>query len=217
MVSIRSIPVLAIGLAMLCWFQLAGGRVPYLSDAVLASLYLSAFGICALVAGSLPAAERDVLADRLAACMAGAALVSVPLAVLQWVGLLRLDMDMPVMGGRPVAHMEQANLLCSLLIQGLLGVWRLAERRRLGAPAALALGAPVLLTIVLTQSRVAWVVAVAISARMVSAGRLTRPAPHRIILASPPVRERTALWRGRSRIQSRIPFPAGEPFSDART
>ena len=161
-VSIRSIPVLAIGLAALCWFQLASGRVPYLSDAALASLYLSAFGICALVAGSLPSVERDALADRLAACMAGAALASVPLAAFQWVGLLRLDMDMPVMGGRPVAHMEQANLLCSLLIQGLLGVWRLAERRRLGASAASALGVPILLTIVLTQSRVAWIVAIVV-------------------------------------------------------
>jgi O-antigen ligase len=160
-----SLPALAFALAALCWGQWGSGLVPYLSDAMLAALYLSAFGLCAVVAGSMPAAERDTLADRLSMALAAAALVSVALAVVQWLGILRLDMNLPVPGGRPVAHMEQANMLCSLLIQGAFGIWRLAERRRLGAWTAMLLGAPVLLGIVLTQSRVAWlVVAVVVGA-----------------------------------------------------
>lgn len=160
--DLYSMPTLACILVVLCWVQWAFGLVPYLSDALLASIYLFAFGLCAMVAGSLPAAERDALADRLSVAMAAAALFSVPLAMLQWIGMLRLDMNMPVAGGRPVAHMEQANLLCSLLLQGTLGIWRLAERRRIGAGVAMLLGAPILLTIVLTQSRVAWLVAAAV-------------------------------------------------------
>lgn len=156
-----SLPSLALGLSALCWVQSALGYVPYFSDAFLASLYLLAFAICIAAPVSLPAAQRDALADRLAAALATAAIVSAPIAVLQWLGLLTLDLGMPVAGGRPVAHMEQANLLCSLLIQGLAGIWRLQARGRLGRLAT-ALGIIILLpVVVLTQSRVAWLVAAA--------------------------------------------------------
>ena len=151
----------AMGLALLCWVQFAIGLVPYHSDALIPSLYLLGFALCAIVAGSMAEPARGALADRLAAAMLVAALVSVPLAVLQWVGWLRLDMGMRVQGGRPIAHMEQANLLCSLLIQGLCGAWRLVARGRLSSRVALAMCALLLLTIVLTQSRVAWIAALA--------------------------------------------------------
>lgn len=161
LIPARSLAVAAIGLALLCWLQFAFGLLPYRSDALMASLYLVAFGLCVIVASSLHLPQRDQLADRLAAAMALAALVSVPLAVLQWIGWLRLDMGLRVPGGRPVAHMEQANLLCSLFIQGAFGIWRLAAGRRLGPRMALVLLSPILLGIVLTQSRVAWLVALA--------------------------------------------------------
>jgi hypothetical protein len=159
---VLSLPAAALGLAVVCWAQFAGGLVPYVSDALIASLYLVAFSLCAVVAGSLPLSYRERFADRLAMALAVAALISVPLAVLQWTGWLRLDLGMRVAGGRPVAHMEQANLLCSLLIQGVFGLWRLSARGRLGTRAAILLCAPLLLAIVLTQSRVAWLVALAL-------------------------------------------------------
>ena len=154
--------VVALGLALVCWLQFAVGLVPYHSDALLPSLYLAGFALCISVAGSMPAEEREKLADRLAAALLVAALVSVPLAVLQWIGWLRLDLGMRVAGGRPIAHMEQANLLCSLLIQGLFGAWRLAARGRIPAKLAMLMGALILATMVLTQSRVAWLVALAV-------------------------------------------------------
>jgi|KBSSwiStaDraftv2_1062776.scaffolds.fasta_scaffold108354_2 O-antigen ligase len=159
--SARSLGAVAMGLALLCWVQFGIGLVPYHSDALVPSLYLVGFALCVIAAGSLPESERAALADRLAAAMLVAALVSVPLALLQWVGWLRLDLGMRVQGGRPVAHMEQANLLCSLLIQGLCGAWRLVSRGRLASRVALAMCVLLLLTIVLTQSRVAWIATLA--------------------------------------------------------
>ena len=156
---VRSLAVVAVGLGFLCWVQFGVGLVPYRSDALLPSLYFIGFAACMLVAGSLPQPDRDALLDRVAAGLLLAALLSVPMAVLQWVGWLRLDLDMPVAGGRPVAHMEQANLLCSLMIQGGIGAWRLAARGRLSPRLAELLCVPILLTIVLTQSRVAWLAA----------------------------------------------------------
>lgn len=154
----RSLASIALALALMCWLQHGGGLVPYRSDALLASLYFLMFAICLVVAGSLPEADREALIDRLAIALLVAALASVPMGVLQWIGWLRLDMNMPVAGGRPVAHMEQANLLCSLLIQGAVGAWRLVCRGRLTARMAVLLCAPILFVVVLTQSRVAWLV-----------------------------------------------------------
>lgn len=153
-----SLPGLALGLAAVCWLQFAAGLLPYHSDALLGSIYLAAFAVLALAASSLPDEEKERMADRLAVAMVAAAAISVPLAVGQWLGWLRLDMGMRVAGGRPVAHMEQANLLCTLLIQGALGLWRLAERGRIGRSATALLIGPILFAMILTQSRVAWLV-----------------------------------------------------------
>ncbi len=91
-VRLLSLPALALGLASWCWGQHAIGLVPSLSDALLPSLYLVGFAICWIVAASLPAAQRDALADRLAAALLVAALLSAPLAISQWLGWSTLDL-----------------------------------------------------------------------------------------------------------------------------
>ncbi|MDE2566247.1 MAG: O-antigen ligase C-terminal domain-containing protein [Burkholderiales bacterium] len=158
-IDLISLPALAVVLAAVAWAQLAFGLLAYRSDALVPSLYLVAFAACVSCARSLPARDRDALADRMAAALLAAALLSAPLAVLQWLGRATLDLGIPVHDGRPVAHMEQANLLCSLLVQGALGAWRLAERRRLPRPLACFSVAVLLSVAVLTQSRVVWLVA----------------------------------------------------------
>ncbi len=166
-VAAVSLPSAAFLLATLPWLQWLGGVQFYRGDAVLVSAYLLAFALCVAVAQSLAAADRAALADRLAAAMLFAAACSVPLAVLQWLGWLRLDLGMKVAAGRPVAHMEQTNLLCSLMIQGVLGAWRLCERGRLGRIPFGVLALIFLLTADLTQSRVAWLVLVAAGAAVI--------------------------------------------------
>jgi O-antigen ligase len=153
-----SLPSLALLLAVLPWWQWAAGIESYRGDAALFSAYLVGFALCVASAQSLAAADRARLADRIASALLFAAVCSVPLAWLQWTGSLRLDLDVKVVAGRPVAHMEQANLLCSLLLQGLMGAWRLHERGRLGRWLFAALGVILLLTVGLTQSRVSWLV-----------------------------------------------------------
>lgn len=162
-IEARSLPTLAVALAAVCWLQLACGRLFWISDALLPSLYLAGFAVAVAVAASLPEGERGALLDRLAAAFAAAALLSVPIAVAQWLGWSTLDLGMPVVDGRPVAHMEQANLLCSLEIQGALALWRLCERGRLGRRWGFLLALPLVFTIVLTQSRVAWMVCAALA------------------------------------------------------
>lgn len=174
----RAVPVavFSVLLIVIAWLQWATGTLPYLSDALIVSVYLSGFGACAVVAASLPEPDRDALADRLAAAFLAAALVSVPIAILQWADLLRLEMNMRPLAGRPVAHMEQTNLLCSLLLQGMFGAWRLASRRRLDARLASCLAFALLLGVILTQSRVAWLVGAATVAAMAWRRRLvSRP------------------------------------------
>lgn len=153
-----SAPGLALVLAAWCWLQFAAGLVPYLSDALLASLYLAGFGLCWAASAALPEPERAALADRVAAAWLAAAMLSVPIAVGQWLGWLTLDMGLRPAGGRPVAHMEQANLLCSLLVQGAIGLWRLHVRAYLGRRLSVLGLVALLAVIVLTQSRVAWLV-----------------------------------------------------------
>jgi Virulence factor membrane-bound polymerase, C-terminal/O-Antigen ligase len=158
--SLLSLPALAFALATVPWIQWLCGLEFYRGDALLVSLYLVGFGVCVLVSQWMSERGRDGLLDRLAFAMLGAGAVSAVLAVLQWTGQLHLEMNLPLTGGRPLAHMEQTNLLCSLLLQGVFGAWRLYERRRLGRAPALALALALLLAVDLTQSRVAWLVLV---------------------------------------------------------
>ncbi len=166
-VDFLSLPSLAIVLAAVPWLQWLAGIEFYHGDAALVSAYLVAFGLCVAVIQSMALDERVALGDRLAWAMLFAAICSVPLAVLQWVGLLRLELGIGIVAGRPVAHMEQTNLLCSLLIQGLLGAWRLRERGRLGSWPFAIMAFLLLLTMTLTQSRVSWLVVTAASAAFV--------------------------------------------------
>jgi hypothetical protein len=166
--ELLSLPGLALGLAVVPWLQWLAGIEFYRGDAMLVSAYLVAFACCICIAQSIADEERRRLADRLAFAMLVAALCSLPLAVLQWAGLLRLDLGMAVAAGRPVAHMEQTNLLCSLLIQGLLGAWRLHSRGRLGSGCLSAIAVGLLLTMDLTQSRVAWLVLAAVAIAWIS-------------------------------------------------
>lgn len=164
---LASLPSLALVLAVVAWLQWLVGIEFYRGDALLVSAYLVAFAACIALAQSLAAEDRAQLADRLAFVMLGAALCSVPLAVLQWLGLMSLDLGIPVVAGRPVAHMEQTNLLCTLLLQGLAGAWRLFERKRLDGRLLGVLAIVLLLTAGLTQSRVALLVLAATAAACV--------------------------------------------------
>ncbi len=180
-------PAFAVG--ALALLQFAVGVVPWWQDAWIPAAYAATFGAMALVSESLPIDVRHRWLDRLALAFWCAGMVGAPLAVAQWLGRARLELGVPVLGGRPIGTMEQANLFATVLMQGLLGAWRLLLRQ---APAgrwralrrgALLASVPWLLgPLVLTQSRVTWLVAGAVvlamgvvHARQAARARLAGP------------------------------------------
>ena len=156
------LPATALLLALVALLQWAAGLVPYRGDAVLVAAALAGFALCMAMAQSLAAAERTALADRLAAALLSAAAVSALIAIGQWAGWVKLEMGLSLAAGRPVAHMEQANLLSSLCVLGALAAWRLYERARLGRWPGALLVALLLAAIVLTQSRAAFLALLAV-------------------------------------------------------
>ena len=151
--------------------QAAAGQVAYHGDAILVAACLIGFASCEVLARSQSHAQRDALVDVLAAVFAAAAVLSLPIAFGQWLNLLQLDLGMPVAGGRPIGHLEQANLFCSLLMLGVLGLWRLRERGRLPLAVTFVLAVLLVLAIGLTQSRVAWIVALVVAGVTAARGR----------------------------------------------
>lgn len=112
--------------------QWLGGIVFFMGDALLAFLYI--FGFClAVFVGSNSEKNAD-FADVFASTLGVGALISVFLALCQWLGLDGLGMwliDMPP-GGRPYANLAQPNNLASLFGLGLVSVCYLRERGFLG-------------------------------------------------------------------------------------
>ena len=154
-IPLLSLPTMCLGLAAVAIVQCTVGTVPFHGDALIVASEFTAFALCMGIAQSLDADDRAMLADRMATALLIAALVSVPIAIGQWLGWLTLDLGIHVAAGRPVAHMEQTNLLCTLEILGALGAWRLAERGKLPRRALWLIQPSLLAVMVLTQSRVA--------------------------------------------------------------
>jgi O-antigen ligase len=153
---------IALLLAIAALMQGLAGLAPYRADVLLVAASLVGFALSQSITASLSDDDRAHRIDDLAAAMLAAAVLSVPLAVAQWLGFLTSELGVHVTAGRPVAHMEQANLLCSLLLQGLFATWRLHARGRIGRRAAAALVIVLLVGASLTQSRVAWLVVVGV-------------------------------------------------------
>ena len=137
--------------------QLAAGQIAFVSDALLASLYIAGFGLAIVVGASSTGACRAMLADGLCAALIAAAAISTGLALWQW---LRLGGSLYVAdlgpGSRPFANLAQPNHLSTVLAMAVAAVLRGFEARRIRGPiAALAIvwfGFGMLTT----QSRTAW-------------------------------------------------------------
>jgi O-antigen ligase len=158
------IAVFAILVACIPLVQLAAGQIRFLSDGVLAALYLCGFALAAVAGNSLVLQRReDFLAGFFGACLA-AGIVSVGMAATQWLDIGPVSyVDGMVRGGRPYANLAQPNHLASLLALALVGLLWMFEYRRVG-PAVAWLAAFWLATgIVMTQSRTGWLFMLAIA------------------------------------------------------
>lgn len=149
--------ILALTLALVPPLQFALGALPFLSDALLSSLYLLGVAL-AIVAGATAAtSDRRHLVPWLFAALLAAAMVSVALALLQWLqlGSFLFVADLRP-GDRPGANLGQPNHLATLLSLGVVGLLYFFETRRLGALCCTLALAWLGLGLVMTQSRTGW-------------------------------------------------------------
>jgi O-antigen ligase len=134
--------------------QWAAGRIPYATDAALPVLYLLAFALTVAVTKALAEAEGERFLLAVALTLIAAALVSVGIALVQW---LQLSIDLPIErlhhSSRAFGNLTQANHLATALgIALALSLW-LFESRRMGPTSAWLLCVTLLLGLALTRSR----------------------------------------------------------------
>lgn len=153
-------------LASVPLLQHAGGLIFFAGDAWIVSLYLLGFAVMLMVGYNLALqpASRAFLAQLLALALIAGAVLSLLLALRQWLqfpGGAFWTIDLP-RGGRPYANLAQPNSLATLLCLGLAGTLYLFERHVLGRFAASFLTVFLLFGVGLTQSRTPWVAALAV-------------------------------------------------------
>lgn len=135
--------------------QALAGRFPLPAEAGQPSLYLVGVGLAALVAREAEALAPGKLVDALWAAVVLGALLSAGMALYQWAALnwagVLIEQLHP--SGRAGANLSQPNLLATLLVWGLLGLWASWLGGRIGAVGAVCAAAFLLLGVVVTQSR----------------------------------------------------------------
>ena len=162
--------LVALGLALASVaLQWGTGQILFQGDALMATLYLAAFGLAialgSSLAGRLPDGRTPAL-EWLAAGTLAAAIVSVGIALSQWTQTYVIHFTVSVdlkPGARPYANLSQANHFCTAAFLGLCSLVFLHEARRV-ARQAFWLGAGfLLLGMVMSGSRTGWLqVAVAV-------------------------------------------------------
>jgi len=143
--------------AVIPLLQLAAGQIVFVSDAVLASLFIVGFGLAIVAGASLTGPRRTEVLDGLCAVFIVAGAISTGMALWQW---LQLGSSLYVAdlrpGGRPFANLAQPNHLSTLLGMAVAAVLRGSEVRRIrGWVAAVAI-AWFAFGMLMAQSRTGW-------------------------------------------------------------
>lgn len=154
-----------LGVALVPPLQHAFGLVHYAGDAWMhAAVLLGLAGAIALGA-ELERQRAGLVADAVLGAALCASIASVGIQLWQWLQLEGFsDLDGPGLwllnlpaGARPSANLGQPNHLATLLLWGLVGLWRAFLRRRVGGAVALLAAAFLLFGMAMTQSRSGWV------------------------------------------------------------
>jgi len=143
--------------ALVPWLQWATGQVRFLQDALISSSYLVAFALCTIGGAGWAKQNRQLFLEGLEAALIAAGIVSMGLALLQWLELGPIAFVADMMpGGRPFANLAQPNHLCSLFALALIATLRGFEQGRLRGPVATMASAWFGFGMVMTQSRTGW-------------------------------------------------------------
>lgn len=151
------------GIAFLCCavilVQLASGKLLFAGDAWMATFYIGLWWAAVLAGGLM--SNRVVPCDglnMLAAAWLFAAVLSIGIALVQWTDALSLGIygvELPP-GRQPFGNVAQPNHLCTLCFLGLCGVFWLHQREKIGGLIFGLVVGFLLLGMVMTQSRTAW-------------------------------------------------------------
>lgn len=163
-------PALAVVLAALAavpWLQFALGQIRFVDDAVLASTYLVAASLAVSIGVSAARGRLGgQLTEALTASFFAAALLSVAIAMHQWLALpppTEWMLELPP-HSRPFANFSQPNHLSTLLALAAAATLRWFELRRLG-PWTTGLAIAVFgWGIAITQSRTGWLFVIVLAA-----------------------------------------------------
>lgn len=143
------------------WVQHGIGNLPLFSSALMGWLFLTGFALAFVFGENWNSIQPGKPLEYVLTAACIASIVSVALQTVQWLGLTG-DYgltDIWIMqigdGGRPFANIGQPNMLASLLLWGLLGIFLLYTTRKIGRFIALVLSMVILFGIALSESRTA--------------------------------------------------------------
>ena len=144
--------------ALVAAAQLALGQITFLSDGVLAALFLAGFALSMAVGATLAETQREEFLGGVCGALLAAGLVCTGMAAFQWlqVGEAPYVAWIPP-GERPIANLAQPNHLASLLAMALLAALWLYEKQRIGGRALWLVALWLGLGLVMTRSRTTWV------------------------------------------------------------
>ena len=153
-------------LALVPPIQFAAGLTYFLGDALMSGFYLAAFAFAITIGLNLAKARGPQFVEGLAWACLVAALISVVLALHQWLGLQQLGIWLIDMrpDGRPYANLAQPNNFATLACIGLAAALYLRERGHFGRTVLYLLAFLLLVGVAMTRSRMAFFIMVAIAA-----------------------------------------------------
>jgi len=155
--------ICALGVGCIPLLQWAGGMMTFAGEAWVAAIYLLGFALAIVTGARFQQVAPGRLVDCLFAAIAIAGLVSVGIALWQWLRLGPLrwaDFDFilhyPGLGYRPFGNLGQSNHLATLLVWSLIAVWWAYLSGRARGAIAIGAAAFLIVGITATQSRTAW-------------------------------------------------------------
>lgn len=143
--------------------QWAFGQISFRSDAVLSFLYLGTLSVSIAAGATLSRDDRRSLIDAVMGALLAAAIVSVGLALVQWLMLNPSPQIAWVPPGyRPIGNIAQPNHLASLFALGLLGGLWFYETHRVGGRVMLLVALWLAIGMALARSRMNWLAVTAV-------------------------------------------------------
>jgi O-antigen ligase len=154
------VPLAVLALSFVPLFQYAGGVIYFFGDALLAFSYLIGLALALAIGQQLYLSYQDKFLTMLAVLLVGLTAFCIYQAFYQWFELDYLGLWIVGLGpdSRPAGNISQSNNAATLFCLGLFSVLYLWEKKKFTTAGSVFIALFLLLGIVLTQSRTAWLV-----------------------------------------------------------